>query len=183
MRNFPSFLAAAVLSGAAGTAAADTVTSIEIRGLLPELEANVRRRLSLAELIDREMAEQRLDYLLLESEREAREALEPYGYFSPDIRITPPPGGNGTLLIEVTLGDPVRVRQASVAVVGAGAEDPVLKSAVLGFVPAPGAVFDQVQYETSKARIHRGLADRGYFDADFATHRVEVTRADGVADI
>lgn len=183
MRIISGLLVAAALSIAAGPTAADTVTSIEIRGLSPEMEANVRRRLSLAKLLDREIGEQRLDFLLLESEREAREALEPFGYFSPDIRITPPPGGDGALQVDVTLGEPVRVRNASVAVAGVGAEDPVLKAAVVGFSPAPGAVFDQVQYEASKARIHRGLADRGYFDADFASHRVEVTRAEQAADI
>jgi translocation and assembly module TamA len=82
MRIFPGFIAAAVFFGAAGGAAADTVTSIEVRGLQPDLEANLRRRLSLAKLLGRELGEQRLDYLLLESEREARQALEPYGYFS-----------------------------------------------------------------------------------------------------
>ncbi len=183
MRKFPGLLAAAVFLAAAGTASADSVTSIQIRGLPPEMAANVRLRLSLSKLLGRELGEQRLDYLLLESERETREALEPFGYFSPEIRITPPPEGKGGLLIEVAPGEPVRVRNAGIAVTGPGAEDPVLKGAVANFAPAPGAVFDQVQYETSKARVNRGLADRGYFDAEFATHRVEVTRAERVADI
>jgi hypothetical protein len=51
----------------------------------------VRRRLSLETQLGRELGEQRLDYLLLESEREARSALEPYGYLLAGIRITPPP--------------------------------------------------------------------------------------------
>jgi translocation and assembly module TamA len=183
MRIFPGLLAAAILAGVAAPAAADSITSIDIRGLTPEQEAIVRRRLSLEQQLGRELGEQRLDYLLLESEREARSALEPYGYFSPEIRITPPTGGSGALLIEIVPGEPVRVRGASVALEGAGADDPVLKGAVANFAPAKGDVFDQVIYETSKARINRGLADRGYFDADFATHRVEVTRAERAADI
>ena len=183
MRKFLRFIAAAIVLGAAGTAAADTVSSIEIRGLQPGMEANVRLELSLSKLLGRELGEQRLDYLLLESERETRKALEPFGYFSPEIHITPPSGGNGVLLIAVTPGEPVRVRTSVIAVAGAAADDPILKLATSNFAPAPGAVFDQVRYETSKARINRGLADRGYFDADFATHRVEVTRAEHVADI
>src|SRR6187549_183681 len=169
MRILPVLLAA-TLAGATAPAAADTITRIDIRGLSPEQEANVRRRLSLETQLGRELGEQRLDYLLLESEREARGALEPYGYFSPEIRVTPPAGGKGALLIEVTPGEPVRVRNASVEVAGPGGEDPVLAAAVSGFAPAPGSVFDQVVYETSKLRINRGLADRGYFDADFGTH-------------
>ena len=126
MRNFPGLLAAAVLAGAVAPAAADSITRIEIRGLSPEQEANVRRRLSLETQLGRELGEQRLDYLLLESEREARQALEPYGYFSPEIRITPPEGASGPLLIEVQPGEPVRVRRSSIVVAGPGNEDVVL---------------------------------------------------------
>jgi translocation and assembly module TamA len=182
MRILPVLLAA-ILAGAAVPARADSITRIDIRGLSPEQEANVRRRLSLSAQLNRELGEQRLDYLLLESENEARRALEPYGYFSPEIHITPPPTNSGPLLIDITLGEPVRVRNADIAIAGPGSEDPVLSTAKDEFVPKPGNVFDQVLYETSKARINRGLVDRGYFDADFDTHRVEVTRAEHAADI
>ena len=183
MRILPAVVAAAILVGAALPARADTVTKLEIRGLSPEMEATVRRRLSLARQLDRELGEQRLDYLLLESEREAREALEPYGYFSPRIEVLPPAGGTGAVLMTVELGKPVRVRNERVVVAGPGSGDPLLAAAVKEFTPAPGDVFDQVRYEASKARINRGLADRGYFDAEFGEHRVEVTRAQEAADI
>src|SRR3546814_254013 len=51
------------------------------------------------------------------------------------------------------------------------------------FQPDTGDVFNHALYEASKTRITRRLAERGYFDADFASHRVEVTRADNAADI
>jgi len=184
MRTLRALFATAIFACAAVPAAADSITSIEIRGLSPEQEANVRRRLSLSSQLGRDLGEQRLDYLLLQGEREARSALEPYGYFSPEIHLTPPADGtSGPLLIDITLGEPVRVRHASIEVQGVAHEDPVLKAAVDEFDPKPGNVFDQVVYETSKARINRGLADRGYFDATFDTHRVEVTRAEHAADI
>jgi len=75
------------------------------------------------------------------------------------------------------------VRNENISFEGAGREDPVLAAALSGFAPKPGEVFDQVVYETSKARINRGLADRGYFDAAFDTHHVEVTRAEHAADL
>ncbi len=183
MHNDLRIIAAAILLGVAGTAAADVVSRIEIRGLRPDMEANVRRTLSLSKVLGRELGEQRLEYLLLESERETRKALEPFGYFSPEIYVAAPTGGGGVLLIAVKPGEPVRVRKSAIIVAGAAAEDPILKTAVTTFAPAPGAVFDQVLYETSKARINRGLADRGYFNADLTTHRIEVTRAEHAADI
>jgi translocation and assembly module TamA len=176
-------LAGLCLSMSSQAVLAESIRRIEIRGLPEELEANVRRRLSLSKLLGRELGEQRLDYLLLESEREVREALEPYGYFSPSIEIAPPTDENGVLQVTVSAGTPVRVRSSSVEVLGAGADDAPLQAAVAGFQPEPGAIFNQVQYEYSKSRIARGLADRGYFDADYASHRVEVTRAENAADI
>jgi len=44
-------------------------------------------------------------------------------------------------------------------------------------------VFEHAAYEASKARVGRRLAERGYFDADFLSRRVEVTRAAHAADI
>src|SRR5690606_7512327 len=51
------------------------------------------------------------------------------------------------------------------------------------FRPQAGDVFDHAVYEASKNTISRRLAVRGYFDADFASRRVEVTRAENAADI
>src|SRR4249919_575840 len=124
MRKFLSGIAALWFVFASATAAADSIRSIQIRGLSQDLEANVRRRLSLGKLLGRELGAERLDYLLLESEREVREALEPFGYFSPDVHVTPPPGGDGILLIVVAPGEPTRVRKSAVAVTGAGMGDP-----------------------------------------------------------
>jgi translocation and assembly module TamA len=86
-------------------------------------------------------------------------------------------------VVTVIPGEPVKVRSATIAIQGPGADDPALKRAVEAFAPAEGAVFDQVQYELNKALVTRQLADRGYFDADFATRRVEVTRTLQAADI
>src|SRR3546814_11855128 len=58
-----------------------------------------------------------------------------------------------------------------------------LKQDLSKFHPDTRDVFNHALYEASKTRITRRLAERGYFDADFASHRVEVTRADNAADI
>ena len=58
-----------------------------------------------------------------------------------------------------------------------------------GRIPGPviearvGDVLEHAKYEQSKAFITRRLAERGYFDADFAARKVEVTRAEKAADI
>lgn len=185
MRPAPRLLATAVLCLAAvASAQAATVTKVDIRGLDQPMTENVRVSLSLVDAIGKDVSSRRLAYLLRETEAETREALEPFGYYSPTIAVDDVRGEDTVAVtITVTPGEPVRVRQADVAITGDGDDDRYLKEDLDAFLPQPGAVFEHPLYEASKARISRRLAERGYFDADFASRRVEVTRADNAADI
>lgn len=88
-----------------------------------------------------------------------------------------------SVTISVDKGEPVKVRRSDIAVVGAGSDDRYLKQDLAAFRPGPDQVFDHAAYEASKTKISRRLAERGYFDADFSSRRVEVTRAQHAADI
>lgn len=169
--------------------AAATIDKIHIVGLSDELMVeNVNTALSLNESIGRRMGESRLEYLLKEAEAEAREALEPFGYYSPTIRVDAPRNEGAenerlTVTITIDKGEPVRVRRADLVIEGDGGDDRYLKEDLADFRPQKGEVFDHTTYEASKLKIVRRLADRGYFDADFTDRKVEVTRADHAADI
>jgi translocation and assembly module TamA len=205
---------------AAGTAHAAKISSVEIRGLDEAMELNVRTALSAVDAIGRETSGRRIGYLLREAERETREALEPFGYYSPTITVERTRDGVTTVVgderaaaapadvsgsdadtaddavrtrapntspvavtITVQLGEPVTVRRADVGIDGEGGRDRYLREDLAAFEPEVGAVFEHALYEASKTRITRRLAERGYFDADFLTRRVEVTRAERAADI
>ena len=202
-------LIALALAGAALPASAITVTRIEVSGLPDELMAqNVRVSLSLNDELNKDLSARRVNYLLREAEAEAREALEPFGYYSPTIVIqrsdrnqpededgepvargaaTATAGERGQRMLSVSIriepGTPVRVRAWDVAMTGDAAGDRQVGAALEAFAPRKGDVLDHALYEASKARVSRTLAARGYFDADYAAHRVEVTRADNAADI
>ncbi len=285
MPILPRIAIAAFLCLASGMTQAAKVTAVEIRGLDEAMTENVRVSLSLVESIDKEVSGRRLAYLLREAEDETREALEPFGYYSPKITVertrdgvtrvvgssrdggdavatpgaamtadattpdtdattdadtaagsatppetgdatrgiiidTPPPaddnetspaatdaptataesgtpapsatpsregtrprGGDITVTITVAPGEPVRVRNADIAILGDGNDDRYLNEELDAFAPRDGSVLDHAVYEASKARISRRLAERGYFDAEFSARRVEVTRAQNAADI
>src|SRR5690606_11934401 len=188
---------------------------------------NVRSALSLQDEVGRDLGARRLNYLLRIADEEAREALQPFGYYSPVITIqrsdrdtpvgTPrrdddasragtarenagneagateasaPRNGNGArrdrelqVVITIEPGQPVRVRGYRVAVEGPGGEDASVAAALAAFTPREGAILDHQAYDASRTRISKALAARGYFDADFAARRVEVTRAAHAADI
>jgi translocation and assembly module TamA len=196
MRPVPRLLAAAALylSAVLATlpARAATVNRVDIRGLDEAMTANVSDALSLVDAIGKDLSGRRLAYLVREAEAETREALEPFGYYSPEITVERIRGadtdGNGSadsnvVVITVVPGEPVRVRRADVAIAGDGSDDRYLEEELAAFRPNVGDVFDHEVYEAAKARITRRLAERGYFDADFSDRRVEVTRAEHAADI
>src|SRR5690606_1355799 len=192
-------------------AAAITVTRVDVSGLDDERMAeNVRVSLALNDAVGKDISTRRLNYLLREAEAETREALEPFGYYSPtivvqrsdrdvpegtevdpDARRAARGNGNGgargertlTVSIRIEPGKPVRVRGFDVGVDGPGADDRDVASALAAFAPRQGEVLDHTLYEAGKSRVNRALAGHGYFDADFAAHRVEVTRAEHAADI
>ena len=186
MPTLPRVLAiAALLLSTAGVAHAATVKAVNIQGLDEAKTANVRGALSVVDAIGDDLPGRRLAYLIREAEDETREALEPFGFYSPKIEITRE--GNGdtgvTVTVNVTLDEPVRVRRADIAIIGDGSDDRYLNQDLAAFRPQTGDVFDHQLYEASKTRITRRLAERGYFDADFSSRRVEITRAQRAADI
>ncbi|MDQ3205892.1 MAG: autotransporter assembly complex protein TamA [Pseudomonadota bacterium] len=167
------------------TAQAARVTDVDIRGIDDEdMAENIRVSLSLVDAIGRELSERRLAYLVGEAEDEAREALQPFGYYDPQITVEQTGRGDATAVtVTVDPGQPVRVRRSDIAIVGDGAADRYLQADLDAFEPEPGEVLDHAQYELSKRAISRRLTERGYFDADFNSRRVEVTRAERAADI
>jgi translocation and assembly module TamA len=169
----------------AGVAQAAQVARVDVRGLDDEVMTEyVRQSLSLVDAIGRELSDRRLAYLVREAEEETRTALEPFGYYSPRIAVERS-GEAGATVVTVTVepGAPVRVRDARVAIEGDGRDDRYLDDELAEFEPTTGDVFDHTVYEASKSRISRRLAERGYFDAEFESRRVEVTRETRSANI
>lgn len=183
MRLSPVLLTLAALTASLPAGAAK-INKVDIHGLDEAMTANVRGALSLEDAIGKEIPGRRLGYLVRVAEDETREALEPFGYYAPEIKVDRTRGDKGTAVtITVKPGEPVRVRNSDIAILGAGGDDRYLQEDLAAFTPHKGDIFNHAVYEASKTRITRRLAERGYFDADFNSRRVEVTRADHAADI
>ncbi|MGH8032495.1 MAG: autotransporter assembly complex protein TamA [Luteimonas sp.] len=160
------------------------VDRVDIVGLDEAMAANVRTSLSLTDAIGKDVPGRRLGYLVRTAQDETREALEPFGLYSPDIAIERTRGGDATVVtITVKPGVPIKVRDADIAILGEGGGDRYLKQDLGAFTPRSGDVFNHALYEASKLRITRRLSERGYFDSEQTARRVEVTRAANAADI
>ncbi len=184
MPRFLPIFAAAALTLFTSLAHAARVQSVDIQGLDEPMTENVRVSLALVDAVGKDISGRRLGYLLREAEKQTRAALEPFGYYSPEIDVQRDrTDGNVVVRIVVDAGQPVRVRNSDIAILGAGGQDRYLARDLAAFIPGEGSVFNHAEYDGSRNRLSRRLTERGYFDADFSTRRVEVTRADQAADI
>jgi len=159
------------------------IEKVDIDGANDAMRRNVRLALSLVDAIGEEVSDWRLNYLLRVAPDEAQKALEPFGYYAPTITLTH--SGEDAIAVEIKLdpGEPVRTGKAEISMTGPGGADAALQRDLARFAPAPGAVFNHAEYEASKLRVSRRLAERGYFDASELTHQVTVSRAEHRADI
>lgn len=162
-----------------------SLRELRIDGVDEAARRNLMAGLSLARLgPEQRISEQRLDYLLRQTPRQLRTALEPLGYYRAEVEIRSQREGDAvSLRLRVRPGTPVRIGQAQVWIAGEGREDAALQAAVSDFRPAPGEVLDHGRYETSKSLLRRRLEARGYFAASLQEARVEVDPAADRADI
>ena len=172
--------AALWLLSSAPSAMAEPLRAVRVTGVDGDERTNIEGLLSLNRVPEADRAnlsEARLSYLLRVAPDEVRAAVEPYGYYSADAKTDVQRSPQGIdVNVQVTLGEPVTVRESNVVVNGAGGDDGQVRNVVRAFAPRVGQRFDHRLYEGSKLAVQRRLLERGYFDAELRAHRVEVSR-------
>ncbi|HEX5755104.1 MAG TPA: BamA/TamA family outer membrane protein, partial [Arenimonas sp.] len=168
-----------------GPAAALTLKDVQVVGVDGDARRNIELALSLSRIPPTQLlSEQRLAYLLGEAPEQARQALQPLGYYLAEVEVDSRRVGDAvSVRVQVRTGPPVRVQQLGLGIDGPGGEDPVLRRQLARFAPGRGEVLHHGRYEASKTAIERQLAARGYFAATRSQARVEVEPAAGRADI
>lgn len=158
---------------------------VEVEGLNGPLRANVLAFLSLSRY--QTMAE--LDDALVErlqqrADSEVRDALRPFGYYSPTINSTLAREGQ-TWVSHLTIdaGPATTLVQSSVGVEGSGAEDPALKQLLAESPLVPGTQLNHPTYDRLKSELLRRALSRGYLDARYTQSelRVDPDRREAVA--
>ena len=120
MPALPRAAATLLLFVLAGSAHAASVSSVEIHGLDEEMEDNVRTSLSLVDAIGSEVTWRRLAYMLRAAGDETREALEPFGYYSPRIVVERVRDGDRRVVLDTAVEEaeaPADTAAATAAVV------------------------------------------------------------------
>jgi translocation and assembly module TamA len=117
--------------------------------------------------------------------RNVREALEPFGYYQPEISVhrEKTEGGIYRLRIEVKPGPPILVRSVHVRLEGAGAEESALKEQASTFPLAKGDILRHDLYEQAKQDLQNKAYDLGYLDAAYAIHTLRLILGELSADV
>lgn len=161
-----------VLAGAAGADVAYVVTGID-----DPLKSNVLSYLDALHPGGRTQIRAReFDRVLQDAIREAREALRPYGYYSPTIsgRVRRVTGGSPVFELVIDPGPPVRITEAIFLVEGPGANSRQIREWQAQWPLRTGSILDQSVWEEQKQRGIDIAESWGYLGAEYVTHTIEI---------
>lgn len=175
------------VAGRETVAGAIDLGKLRIEGVDESLASRIEPALSIARLRGeqrRQVSAARLRFLLERSVTEARRALRPEGWYDAQVSTRAETQDAKTdVIVEIVLGEPVRVRALEIGIDGEAQTDKIVLRALRRFPLKPGDRFRDAAYEDGKRAIERALADRGYFAAEADRHMVEVSRGAHAADI
>ncbi len=98
--------------------------------------------------------------------------LRVLGYYDFQLNFSLAPNGK-ELIANVELGNPVRIEQADVQIEGDAKKDEAFL-ALNKDLPKKGDIVNHESYDDYKSAVQKLAVQRGYFDADFSIHRLEV---------
>jgi len=157
---------------------------VEVDGVKRDLERNIRSALSLEKLDRDELTEDRIRRLHADAPDEIEEALQPFGYYRPQVRSELRQEGDQWIArYEVDPGPPVKIASVDLQITGDGANDPRFRDLERSFPVRQGEVLYHPDYEQGKAALESLAAEEGYLDAAFQANQVRVSMARYRADV
>lgn len=154
---------------------------VRIEGVDDEARQNIRAFLGIArESVEEGTAVDRVQQLHRRAPGEIRSALEPLGYFQPEIESELAGGPDDWIATyRIDPGDPVRLVTVDVRLEGEGASDSAFVDVVENLPIAEGDRAHHGRYEQAKRELQSIAARRGYFEARWTATRLRVDPATG----
>ncbi|MCP4769082.1 MAG: outer membrane protein assembly factor [Gammaproteobacteria bacterium] len=156
---------------------AQPVIQVEIEGIDKLLETNVRLFLSIEQQRDHAlMSEGRMRRLHQKATSEITTALQPYGYYQPQITpsLTQLETGEWQARYVVDTGPGLPIAEVTLNIIGPMKEDPLLQNVLRDRGLKPGDTFVHPEYESLKSGLSGFASERGYVEAKFTRARVEI---------
>jgi len=156
---------------------AQVSVDVEITGINDTLATNVRLLLSIEQQKASEyLSEGRLRRLDKKAPQEIARALQPFGYYRPHVEseLTQPQPDHWKARYAIDPGPPIPVSVFNFTISEAMRADPAFQALIKNPLFRKGDVFNHVKYENFKTSLAKLASERGYFNARFVTHRVEI---------
>ena len=158
-------------------AVAQVSVTVEVKGVSGAMLENVKLFLSIEQQKDDPLlSEGRIRRLHGKALQHIRNALEPFGHYRPEIdaRLSQQSPQRWRATYTVDPGPPLPIAELDVQLLGDALNDSVFRAEMAALPLRGGNTLVHSVYEEAKDRLARLAAERGYFDARFVKHRVEV---------
>ncbi|MGB2129919.1 MAG: autotransporter assembly complex protein TamA [Marinobacterium sp.] len=179
-----SVLIALLSLGAMPVAAAE----FRLSGVEKPLADNIRAVLSLDDALERKPLPRpgRLRYLHRQAEEEIRTALQPFGYYSPELELQLNVEGDSAgwyADYKINPGPRTLLGKINVQLLGEGQDDPELLKVISDSRLKQGQPFLHQHYAALKSTLQSHASERGYYDAAYRAASVRVDVAASTADV
>lgn len=167
-------------------ATAHAEIDIEIPDVSEQIATNVRAFLSLTRYAERtDVTPEVMSRLQRRIATEAHQALEPLGYYEPQVEYRVVDEGNGkwSVTVLVTPGRPVRISEVEIDIQGAGSNTRALRDLRDPQDLKPGLRLNHGTYDRVKDDLVRIAKNDGYLDAQLTTHELVIDRIERRARI
>lgn len=159
---------------------------IKVEGVNAEITQNIKAFLSVVALENQPVtSESRLRFLHRRASDEIHQALQPFGYYNPEVSadLSQQPNGDWLASYQITLGPEVVLTRLNLRLLGDGKEDPVFNELIDSVPLKEGGKLDQQAYTRLKNRLQSIAAERGYYRARFQRSRIVINREENTAEI
>ena len=159
---------------------------IDVPDVSKQIETNVRAFLSLTRYAERtDVSDEVISRLQRRIVTETRSALEPLGYYDPQVEYRVENEGTGKwhVTIRVNPGRPVRLSEVSIDILGPGANERALRELRTTDELKPGLRLHHGAYENVKDALVRTAKNDGYLDAKLTTNELLIDRIERRATV
>ncbi|MET0532916.1 MAG: BamA/TamA family outer membrane protein [Steroidobacter sp.] len=158
---------------------------IAVPNVSETIQTNVRAFLSLTRYAERDdVTDEVMSRLQRRIVSETRQALEPLGYYEPQVAYDVKKEGEiWKVTIQVEPGRPVRLSEVAVNATGPGANDRAIRELIDAEEIKPGLRLNHGTYERVKGNLVRVAKNEGYLDARLTKHDLVIDRSERRATV
>ncbi len=112
-------------------------------------------------------------YLASSGTAQIKEALQPFGYYLADVKMTLDEGKTQWMVnYQIDLGLPVRIAKQDIRITGEGKKNPEFITLLANYPLKQGDILNQKTYEDLKTELTGVAVANGFFDADFTQKKL-----------